>query len=141
MAACSASDKPSKSEARAAVTTMLGDCQYLEVKDFKRDNGIPQQDGSYVIQASYSVGMTLTEYVKNFVEKEYQHPPSDAGNNPSAIDTVNEHGMDRIITTTAQACPNASRRFIAHALYSALSSPNDFDHDAEVQIGNAHRST
>lgn len=137
MTACSGSDKPSESEAKSAVTAMLGDCQYLEVTDFKRDNGIAQQDGNYVVQAHYSVKLTPTGDIKNFVENEYRRQISDAGTNPSAINTANEHGMDRIITATAQGCPNASRTFIAHALYSALSSPNDFDHDVEVQITNA----
>lgn len=137
MTACSGSDKPSESDAKAAVTAMLGDCQYLEVDDFKRDNGIPQQDGSYVVQANYSVRITPTGDVKDFVENEYRSQISEASSNPTAINIANEQGMSRIVTAMEQACPNASQRFVAHALYSILSSPGDFDHDVEVQVTNA----
>ncbi|MFP6557791.1 hypothetical protein WJ542_05560 [Paraburkholderia sp. B3] len=71
LAACSESDKPGKSEAKQAVKTALGDCQYIDVQDFKRINGIRQQDGSYVVQVSYTLDLTPPDDVKSFIKNTY----------------------------------------------------------------------
>lgn len=78
LAACSGSDKPSESEAKAAVATMLGDCQYVEVNDFKRNNGIAQQDGSYIVNVSYTITVKPSDDLRSYIENDYRQSMDDA---------------------------------------------------------------
>lgn len=53
LTACSNSSKPSDEEVKDAVTAMIGNCNLIKVKEFHKNNGIPQQDGSYLEDVSY----------------------------------------------------------------------------------------
>lgn len=71
LAACSDSSRPSESEAKQALQSYLGNCQYVKVQDFKRINGIAQQDGSYVVQASYTLDIQPSDDVRSYVHDRF----------------------------------------------------------------------
>lgn len=78
ISACSGSDKPSESEAKQAVEAELGNCQYIDVQNFKRLNGIPQQDGSYDVLASYTLDINPTDDIKDYINTDYKSALDDA---------------------------------------------------------------
>ncbi|WP_143331016.1 hypothetical protein [Burkholderia aenigmatica] len=84
LAACSGSDKPSESEAKQAIRTALGDCQRIEIHDFKKVNGIRQQDDSYVVQAKYTLDITPSEDIKSYITGDYKQALDDANQQVSS---------------------------------------------------------
>lgn len=65
------SEAPSASEARKIAENTYETCDQLKVIDFERVNGIPQNDGSYVVQVKYKVRVTLPDDIKSFVRETY----------------------------------------------------------------------
>ncbi|WP_131753369.1 hypothetical protein [Burkholderia vietnamiensis] len=67
LAACGDNSKPSESEAKVALTTKLASCPELSVEDFEKTNGIPQDDGSYIVDVSYTLKFTPSDQLKAYM--------------------------------------------------------------------------
>ena len=69
LSACSSG--PSDSDAKAAVQTSLGDCQYLSLSSFEKVNGTPQGDNHYLVDVKYTVRMKPTPDIKAYASEKY----------------------------------------------------------------------
>jgi hypothetical protein len=69
LSACSSG--PSESDAKAAVQTSLGNCEYLSIDHFEKVNGTPQVDGHYLVDVKYTVTMKPTPDIKAYASEKY----------------------------------------------------------------------
>lgn len=53
------------------MTGWLGDCQYVEVSEFKRNNGIPQQDGGYIVDVCDTIDVKPSDDLTSYIENDY----------------------------------------------------------------------
>ena len=65
------SDAPSASEAQQVAEGIFASCDNMKVKDFERVNGIPQNDGSYLVQVKYTVRITPPESITSYMRDTY----------------------------------------------------------------------
>jgi len=141
VAACSGSDKPSESEARTALQAYLGNCQYIDISDFRKVNGIPQQDGSYIVETNFTATLNPPDKIKDFVASSH-NPDLDANASllvrqqyaPIAL-SIN---IQKIINTYRQDCPNMPRRLIEKIYNSNIDPSNrtldDYAKTYSVQV-------
>jgi len=84
LCACGPS-KPSESEAKHSVQNVFSQCAPITISNFKKLNGLPQPDGSYVVQVEFSVKHTpLPENVqryKNYVAMKSMQDEYNRNNN------------------------------------------------------------
>jgi len=71
LSACS--NGPSESDAKAAVQTSLGGCEYLSVDHFEKVNGTPQGDNHYLVDVKYTIKMKPTPDIKAYASEKYAH--------------------------------------------------------------------
>lgn len=62
---------PSESDAKQAVANALGDCKYLELRNFSKVNGTPQGDDHYLVDVKYTVSMKPTPDIKAYAGEKY----------------------------------------------------------------------
>ena len=65
------SDAPSASDAQQVAEGIFASCDNMKVKDFERVNGIPQNDGSYLVQVKYTVRLTPPESISSYMRDTY----------------------------------------------------------------------
>ncbi|BAK77600.1 putative lipoprotein [Pseudogulbenkiania sp. NH8B] len=64
------SDAPSAREAQKAIESRFP-CEHISIRDFERVNGIPQNDGSYLVQVKYTVRVSPTDEIKAYAKDGY----------------------------------------------------------------------
>jgi len=64
------SEAPSASEAQKAIESRFP-CEHISIRDFERVNGIPQNDGSYLVQVKYTVRVSPTDEIKSYAKEGY----------------------------------------------------------------------
>lgn len=69
LSACS--NGPSESDAKAALQTSLGGCEYLSIDHFEKVNGTPQGDDHYLVDVKYTVSMKPTPDIKAYASEKY----------------------------------------------------------------------
>lgn len=69
LSACSSG--PSESDAKAAVHTYLGDCEYLSIGSFEKVNGTPTGDNHYLVDVKYTIKMKPTPDIKAYASEKY----------------------------------------------------------------------
>jgi hypothetical protein len=69
LSACSSG--PTASDAKAAVQTSLGDCEYLSIGSFEKVNGTPQGDNHYLVDVKYTIRMKPTPDIKAYASEKY----------------------------------------------------------------------
>ena len=69
LSACSSG--PSESDAKAAIQTSLGGCEYLSVDHFEKVNGTPQGDNHYLVDVKYTIKMKPTPDIKAYAGEKY----------------------------------------------------------------------
>ena len=69
LSACSSG--PSESDAKAAIQTPLGGCEYLSVDHFEKVNGTPQGDNHYLVDVKYTIKMKPTPDIKAYAGEKY----------------------------------------------------------------------
>lgn len=52
---------PSTSDVAHALSDWVPDCKYVSIGNVKKTNGVPQQDGSYVVQTTFEVQFTAID--------------------------------------------------------------------------------
>lgn len=62
---------PSESDAKAAVQTALGNCEYLSIERFDKVNGTTLGDNHYLVEIKYSVKMKPTPDIKAYASEKY----------------------------------------------------------------------
>ncbi|WP_423391469.1 hypothetical protein [Burkholderia sp. LMG 21824] len=67
LSACNDDSKPSAEEAQKAVVSNIGECSFVDMQDFKKLNGIQQQDGSYLVYVSYKLVIHPTDEIKDYL--------------------------------------------------------------------------
>lgn len=122
LAACSDSSKPSESEAKQALQSYLGNCQYIDISKFRKVNGVPQQDGSYLIEVDFKATLNPPRKIIDFVAS--SHDPAVNADNPALDAATNalvrqqyapmalSINISKIINTYRQDCPNMPRGFL-----------------------------
>ncbi|WP_199102150.1 hypothetical protein [Aquitalea sp. ASV11] len=65
------SDAPSSSDAQQVAEGIFASCDNMKVKDFERVNGIPQNDGSYLVQVKYTVRLTPPDSISSYMRDTY----------------------------------------------------------------------
>jgi len=65
---CSKSS-PSESDLKDQLTSTYKDCDVVSVRDFKKTNGIQQQDGSYVMSVEYKIKVVPVPENEKFVRE------------------------------------------------------------------------
>jgi hypothetical protein len=65
------SDAPSASDAQQVAESIFASCSNMKVKDFERVNGIPQNDGSYLVQVKYTVRLTPPDNIASYMRDTY----------------------------------------------------------------------
>jgi len=71
LTACSGSSSPSASDAQQVAEGIFASCDNMKVKDFERVNGIPQNDGSYLVQVKYTVRLTPPDSISSYMRDTY----------------------------------------------------------------------
>jgi len=139
LAACSSSDRPSESEARTALEAYLGNCQYIDVSDFRKVNGIPQEDGTYIVKLDFSAKITPTDAIKNYLENKYLTDVQTAENTPGSGGKVRQDNaiFSQEKALIGQACPHTPYRFIENAFQNGITDVASFDKPFEVQVTDA----
>ncbi|MDR7006643.1 hypothetical protein [Paraburkholderia strydomiana] len=69
LSACSSG--PSESEAKAAVQTSFGDCEYLSIGSFEKVNGTPQGHNHYLVDVKYTIRTKPTPDIKAYASEKY----------------------------------------------------------------------
>ncbi|WGS51107.1 hypothetical protein LFL96_06280 [Paraburkholderia sp. D15] len=69
LSACS--NGPSENDAKAAIQTSLGGCEYLSVDHFEKVNGTPQGDNRYLVDVKYTIKMKPTPDIKAYSGEKY----------------------------------------------------------------------
>jgi hypothetical protein len=65
------SDAPSASDAQRVTESIFSGCDQLKVVDYERVNGIPQNDGTYIVQVKYNVRISPTPENKQYIAETY----------------------------------------------------------------------
>lgn len=65
------SNGPSESDAKSAVQTSLGNCEYLSISQFDRMNGTPRGEGRYLVDIAYSIKMKPTPDIEAYASEKY----------------------------------------------------------------------
>jgi hypothetical protein len=125
------SSAPSTSEAKQVAEDTFGNCDTLKVTDFERVNGIPQNDGSYVVQVKYNVPVTPTDEIKAYMRDTYPVKMAELQAKASAVKDATKKYSEMLATLKA-ANPMASENdlWATHPDLKAL-----FDQTSDFNAG------
>lgn len=123
LSACS--NGPSESDAKAAVQTSLGGCEYLSMDHFEKVNGTPQGDDHYLVDVKYTVSMKPTPDIKAYASEKYAKEVDNLKNQLAhAHDVENAWKADEQAWIQANPGQNSSGYEVAHqdgwAAYQAV---------------------
>ena len=127
------SDAPSSSDAQRVTESIFSGCDQLKVVDYERVNGIPQNDGSYVVQVKYNVRISPTPENKQYIAETYpklyadlkekvEHGKAARQKYETSLDQFMAANPGKSVTDFEKAYPDVADAYYANATWESDSA-------------------
>jgi hypothetical protein len=129
------SEAPSASEAQKAIESRFP-CEHISIHDFERVNGIPQNDGSYLVQVKYTVRVSPTDEIKAYAKDGYAKELAEAQEKVAQAQTFKKE-YDSKKNSWSAANPGKTDYDFWHEFPASYKAYDDYEHSPE-SLGDAY---